>query len=529
MAILRPVELPDDVRNEPFRQSEISFFDACKSLPNNWTVLYGVTWYIKTRNNSWSEGEADFVIISPDIGIVVVEIKGGRIGRDENGWYSIDRNEEKHIIKDPSLQAANCKHKLLSFLKEDTYFIDKYLPARHMVCFPNVSSKDAVELIELPREMQILSEDLLQLENAISSFAKRNYDDLHPSLSAKDCQKIVDILKPNFDIPNRWSLQAARQNKVIHSLTEEQSYIWELIKGNNRVSLSGPAGSGKTLLALKLAKDITKNGGNVLVLVPSKNLKEYYSASLPENNVKVICFSQITDTSISERFDLIVIDESQDLSDDMWMELYQIFNIENAENLLCLFDANQCLNSHGYGCPIENLLNLRLTKVIRNTKQIADFSTRFYKGDVNASSVGPEGCKIQYTICQQSEDLVKVVKKTINHYVVEEGFEYTNIVVLFGQDQRRKFALGSVADKKYGISFRKLNYALAGSVYKQPIVVAESVYGFRGLESDVVILCDIDHKTKRDLNNICYVGASRARNILHIVGNQETIDNICIM
>lgn len=130
MARLRPKELPEDIRREPFRGAEVSFFDAAKNLPDSWHILYGVTWYLRVRNNSWSEGEADFVLLSPEDGIVVVEVKGGRIGRNDEGWYSIDRNDELHRIKDPALQAANCKHNLLRYIKENSHFASRILPAR---------------------------------------------------------------------------------------------------------------------------------------------------------------------------------------------------------------------------------------------------------------------------------------------------------------------------------------------------------------------------------------------------------------
>jgi len=48
-------------------------------------------------------GEADFVIASLDWGILIVEVKGGRIARDGHSdrWTSTDRNDEIHSIRNP--------------------------------------------------------------------------------------------------------------------------------------------------------------------------------------------------------------------------------------------------------------------------------------------------------------------------------------------------------------------------------------------------------------------------------------------
>lgn len=196
MAKLIPIILPKEILNEPRRQSEVRFFNACKGLPDNWTVLYSVRWY------AYSQGEADFVVISPDTGFIVIEVKGGRIGRDENGWYSIDRDGIKNPIPDPGLQATKCKNKLIRILQESSCFADRFIPARHMVCFPNVSNDDVkdIKLPDLPRSAQLLSDDLRHLERAILRFAKREYNNYVRPLSIEDCQKISDILKPIFEM-----------------------------------------------------------------------------------------------------------------------------------------------------------------------------------------------------------------------------------------------------------------------------------------------------------------------------------------
>ena len=529
MAKLKPSDLPEDVRNEPFRSAEITFFDAAKYLPQNWFVLYGVTWYLKVKNNTWSEGEADFVIISPETGIVVIEIKGGRIGRDDAGWYSVDRNDEKHRIKDPALQAAQCKHNLLRYIRNIPGFSDRFLPARHMVCFPNVSENDAPNLIELPREMQILSEDFATLDRAILDFSNRNYDTdsdgKNTRLTPKECSKIVNILKPNFDCPNRWSVQAHKQDVIMNELTEDQSYLWNIIEGNNRVSLSGPAGSGKTIMALKLIDSIIKNGGTVLVLLPSIALQYYYRAVI--KNSQMVTRSYNTDNMDFQKDDkvysLVVIDEAQDISEDQWLRLYEEYRIEDALRFLCIFDSNQRLTKQGMLCPMEHLIPLRLSKVLRNTRQIGEFSTKFYSGDKECMIVGPDGPQVQYSGLPTAEQIHHEILSLIEHYVFDEGFDYSDIVVLFTDNKKNAFKKEINKGNRLGITFRGIPGFEHSYAHKAPIILAESVYRFRGLESKVVILTGLDGLDSAIMENACYIGASRARNVLHIVAEDSTV------
>ncbi len=527
MAKLRPSELPEEVRREPFRRSEIMFYDYARLLPDNWFVLYGVTWYVRVRNNSWSEGEADFVILSPETGLVVIEIKGGRIGRDDKGWYSVDRNQETHRIKDPALQAANCKHNLLRCIREKENFSSRFIPARHMVCFPNVSEKDSPILIDVPREMQILSEDFNHLKNHILEFANRNYDaiDLKNSkLTPRECSEIADILKPNFDCPNRWSTQAHKQEIIMDALTDEQSYLWEIMGDNDRMALYGPAGSGKTILALKLIKQVVKNGGSALALLPSVALQHYYSASIQSDKLTVSSYQRLEGQSYDKNiYSLIVIDEAQDLSEDEWLVLYEMFRIQESKKLVCVFDSNQKLKSFGQSCPIENLIPLRLSKILRNTKQIGEFSSKFFSGDRPCTVVGPNGAKVQFTTIEDSSNISDEISKLIAHYVFEEGFNYSDIAILFADNEKTKFKKIANHGNSIGVSFRSSKGFNTSYVHKSPIVIAESVFSFRGLESKIVILTGLDNLKSQIKDAACYIGISRARNILHIIAEPATV------
>ena len=527
MAQMRPQIIPDAVQKEPLRSAEIIVYNALKNAPNNWIVLYGVNYFIRKNKTSWIEGEADFIVLSPQTGLVIIEVKGGQIGRNADGWYSMDRYGEKHLIKDPSLQASSCKHHIIKYLKENGSIGERFIPAKHMVCFPNVSIKDAKTLIELPREMQIFAEDLDSIEKSIITFTQRNYDENILPLSNVECEHFANILKPNFKYPTRWSLQVERQNLIIDSLTDEQSHIWDLVGKNQKIALSGPAGSGKTILGVKLAKQFIENNENVLVIVPSSSLRQYYDYSL-EHQAQIVCYQNSSFDTSTIDYDLIIIDEGQDIDDDLWISLYAAYHIDRARNLLVIFDSNQKFKKCITTSPFESLVQLHLTKVIRNTKPIGEFASQFYLGDIKENIIGPDGVQVQYTICEDEQYFDSVIE-LIHNYVVKESFEFSDIAVLFGQNGRRQFIIDRATKKpktnKYGITFRLLS-SITGAIYKNPYVVADSVFQFRGLESNIIILCDIDQDDIQTLQSKCYVGASRARNILHIVANSRTIDQI---
>ncbi len=64
-----------------------------------------------------------FLILHPKRGFLGLEVKGGQdVGRDLNGWYSIDHFGNRHGIKDPGKQAQNATHTVSSYLKNFAEF-----------------------------------------------------------------------------------------------------------------------------------------------------------------------------------------------------------------------------------------------------------------------------------------------------------------------------------------------------------------------------------------------------------------------
>ena len=120
MCRMFPELLSREEKKEISSSAEIKLYEVFKnSLDDKWTVFYNVAWLGKALGDEPEDGEADFIIAHPDKGILIIEVKGGGIKYDGNckKWYSIDKNQVEHQIKNPFDQAKKSKYALLNKIK----------------------------------------------------------------------------------------------------------------------------------------------------------------------------------------------------------------------------------------------------------------------------------------------------------------------------------------------------------------------------------------------------------------------------
>lgn len=81
MATMIPDILPEMIENN----GERMFYSAARELPDNYSVLYSYKYQLPYDVRE-SIREADFVIVHPSLGYVVVEVKQGDIAFRNNQW-----------------------------------------------------------------------------------------------------------------------------------------------------------------------------------------------------------------------------------------------------------------------------------------------------------------------------------------------------------------------------------------------------------------------------------------------------------
>src|SRR5688572_13191238 len=130
-----------------------------RALKPPWAIYRNVAWLEKRPGDEPADGEADLVVAHPDLGVMVIEVKGGRVGRIGGQWESVDRNGEAHKIKNPFAQVTRQMHGLRRKCEELSSWPAQRVRFARAVCLPD-SAYDRAMTPDGPREIVIDHEDM---------------------------------------------------------------------------------------------------------------------------------------------------------------------------------------------------------------------------------------------------------------------------------------------------------------------------------------------------------------------------------
>ncbi|MFA7573654.1 MAG: NERD domain-containing protein/DEAD/DEAH box helicase, partial [Lutispora sp.] len=268
--------IPDSLEFENCKSNgEKRIFDALKEkLPQDWVVIYSLRWVnIYNERSRKSNGEGDFLIISPKYGILVIEVKGGEINCKDKSWMSKDQNGITNNIQDPEKQANDTMYEIIGLLK--TKGINGYVCSA--VWFPDT----IIEKINLPLSMPPhIVLDMRSLENPGKSISdvfefRKSREKFSPKVFDKaDFIRILDILNPEVRLVKAIKRIAEDVKDTYVRLNQEQSYAIEQFEENKRISIKGHAGTGKTLLAIQKCRKDSNEGKKVLFLCFNSKLAD---------------------------------------------------------------------------------------------------------------------------------------------------------------------------------------------------------------------------------------------------------------
>lgn len=553
MAKLSPPYIDKDCKST----GERMVFDMLKkdSFTEDWIVLHSLNLAQHTKR---LYGEIDFLLLIPNAGVFVMEVKGGDVKCKNGEWEFIDRHGNVNRNKSPFNQARDAMFSLQAEIK-------KQFGARHrfnkiqfgfLVAFPQVNfDKPSVEY----EQWQI--------------FDKSNYNSNHETFFKTLIQQFTEKHKrqlwfsPTESLPSRQDLEelshflrgdfmrvrSAKERLVefdsqVNIYTEEQFGILESIALNERSLVQGSAGTGKTMIAIESAIRAAAEGKKVLLTCYNRiigewmqkqlegwsnitvsslhsylfeltkgfeyektqeNKQDFYSKYLPN------LMKEFFKIGIQEKFDKLIIDEGQDLIREEYLglfdsmltnglangnwEIYGDFERQAIFAQLSKFEMFELLKT--FGNHSKHLLRINC----RNTKEIGE-ETSLISGFEKPPFLLEylEGVPVAYHFYRDEIHQKQILNEELKK-ISDEGIPFNEMVIL--------------SPKKFENSCSKTLsfYPIKEIKTAKEVCEIQKYFGFatvrsyKGMEANYILITDIEDLSSEVAKSLLYVGMTRAR------------------
>lgn len=467
-------------------------------------------------------GEIDFVVCGPE-GLFVLEVKGGGVACRDGIWETSNRFGETERLKEsPFKQAEGAMHGLSK--KIPRRLLSKFAIG-YAVIAPDTSGFPISA--EWDREQLADAKDFRQFEKWLTGLVSHwRKKDGHDRVADPDAlQELRQLLRPDFEAAIPLHVSVNDVESRIARLTEDQLRLIDVVEVNERVLCYGGAGTGKTMLALELAKRLVASGKQVVLACYSPWLKGFLDRSaIPGLTICLVDSIAVAARRAGlEKFDALVVDEGQDvLNMDSLAKLDGALRGGLEAGRWCFFhDVNNQSGLCGHYVPdaYQYLASLALAKVplrtnCRNTMQVLEKIKQTLDADLGVSGVG-NGPVVRQTQVTSPSEAAHALDRELRSLVNDEGFSPGQIVVLSPHDLSQSCASAMV--HKVNWSMTEMDAFSPRSGMRATVGFAR-IDQFKGLESEVVVLVDMPPPGKTAAFQIMhYVGMSRARALLSII------------
>ncbi|MCX2476086.1 NERD domain-containing protein [Pedobacter sp. MC2016-05] len=551
--------IPEQIPETESQGEKIIFNKFRQEPPSRYYVLHSL--FINAHLTSVS-GELDFLVLAPGEGIFALEVKHGRVSRNNGIWTFTNRfGRSDTSTKGPFRQVSDTMHSVRKLVLEKTVGRQIEHARFSKILFGTgilfTGLIDAPEFGAEGFSWQVFTRK--ELPFPIGNFLSRLSHGWHTQYSGTtwydasasrpsdlECRKLVSLLRGDFEVTYTEINKITDQESLIESYTEEQFHLLDFVNYNKRSVIQGAAGTGKTLMALELARRCVSQSLNVGLFcynamlgakltadlavlsgtdgqahsgslhsymlahtttkVPESPDHEFFSEVLPmefliENELK----------PESDKFDVLIVDEAQDLMSPFYREV--LFSMlkggAGGGNWIMFGDfcAQSIFEKDAESIIFtlaENSSFVRFPPLMvncRNTKKIVIQNTLLSGADQpEIRSLGHEEENI-HTRWVSKRELSETVSETIRK-LAEGGIPLKKIVIL--------------SPFTFAKTFAEPDAYLKGLVNANSTLFC-TIQSFKGLENAVVILTGFDQLLTDEAQRLLYVGISRAKLRLYLI------------
>lgn len=520
---------PGDAPRDHPERSEVEVWNALRAcLPDGWIVWHS----LRIRDDDRIVYEADFVVASPEFGMLVLEVKGGRMEIRDGFWF----RDGQRLEKCPLWQARNAAH-----------CIDRKLgrlgvpapPFGAAVLLPGVEFSDGPSSGDLAGAV-IGRQELPFLDEALRAAAARVVPK-RPVPALGLWTKALHRLWGESWVPTLSTRDAARfAERRILQLDAEQLRLLDLAEETPRALVTGAAGTGKTLVARELCRRRARRGQRTLYLCFTRALGAALRRDFPESpqegppphaaTVRQLAVELLgragrtfdlqregawdevslegaaaAETLGLEPYDLVVVDEAFDLAESDWM-LVEV--LSRGRDLWAFSDPRQHFwqDRNPPSRLFEGAARLNLPRQHRNPPPIEAFAARY------AGETPPDAGSVRVVEADPAGFLEAVAGEVARWR--KEGAQPSDIaiVTLAGQTRSRIVGRSDLLGEPL---------AAAESEHAATRVVADTFLRFKGFERPFVVVTELGgEEERREYDTRMYVALTRATADLSIVCTQ---------
>lgn len=563
MAIMIPSVISPEVKSTAERR----IFEWFQSAPDtdDWIVLHSLG---ITTHNRVIYGETDFFVLAPGLGLFALEVKGGRVRRENGIWYFKNKYDcEDHRARGPFDQAKDCAFSIIGALKtrlDGTYQHLKSVFFGYGVMFPDIEYvADGVDEAQWQVFDSLDAKNVKSYIQRLAQGSKNLWENVYGPLPSEklpqkdDVKYLAAILRGDFDCALSVCAQFRNADDAIIKLTKEQYRCLDQLDDNPRCLIQGPAGSGKTLLALEEVKKSAARGEKVALFCFNSNLADWlsyhfknlpidicpqfvgtfhsfmqqitreagYMPTYPSDSSEVQRYYQETLPKAAVKalhqtefyFDKIVVDEAQDLIRDHYLNVWDGCLLKGLQRgCWTLFGdfSMQAIYAGNVSGPemIEKLddiaafIRFKLTLNCRNTKPICkEIQTITGFKVPNDLWTRVDGPPVQYITWSSMEDQCIKLKAILRH--LDDAHIDAEKITILSPRKRENSVVSMIS-----------GYAIKDFQVPQGMDISFcTIQAYKGLENTVIILADIEGYDSRQL---MYVGLSRASSGLFILESE---------
>lgn len=543
MAHMYPTK--EDISEMPY--SELRVYELLSSLDQKYTVFHSVQW--AKRGSKWKTTwkENDFLILHPQLGGLVLEVKGGDIECHGGVFHQInsETGEVNYLTPekktDPLSQAIDGIYHYRKVLDMIEPTLSDRFPIEAAVWFSSCRIKEKLGSFPLKyREAYgavLGDEDFAfkgkTIENVFAAYCNQNKVDI----TAEEYDQILDAIASDFELITAPGVRKGELDRAFLKLTNEQTGLLDYISEQRTATIQGVAGTGKTLIAKEAARRFGVEGRKVLFLCFNRFLFQYLQKTFPYLNVDyynihtfIAKYRTGEDTSLPEKraeelqkiewdvleYDDVIIDEAQDFLNSEVIYFKDYTELTEG-HFFAFYDKNQLLTTREVPEWIQRSeCKLLLTKNCRNTYEIAvtSYNVIDIMLDKKVMMINGEQTSISFVKGAPMPCMTRLLKLFTGD---AGGYEYSDIVILSLKTEEKSIMANASKLAGIPITREKTNSS----------VLFTTAAKFKGLESRVIIITDIDEScfSNEEKRRLFYVACSRAtqRLALFVDGDESKV------